>query len=242
MIFGGIYLSDYFYVVDSAVFIMGGVNIPFSKMVTVSSVYDEMKSLESRLRFDVALSEGLKVESVSDKFRNDVIEAASKTKDINELSKTDIDVLAKALEYKNMESLDENKKSCVLITDDFSVQNVASFLQIDIKPVAQSVINDQIIWQKQCIGCFRHFKEGEDCPVCGSKLRKKMKKKKKSFAKRNNNFEKSKGFKDSEDSDDSEDPQNENFNENFNTKSNINSNTKSNQKTNVKSVDSLFKK
>lgn len=160
------------YIADSAVFIMGGCSAAASDMVTIPHVEDEMKSEDAALRYDIAKAEGLRVEAVSDHFIDAVKEQASQTRDIEKLSATDIGILAKALEYK--ENIGDD---AVLLTDDFAVQNIAARLGIVVMPVAQRVIQDQIVWQKQCIGCFRHFKDGDECPVCGSPLRKKMKKK-----------------------------------------------------------------
>ena len=159
------------YIADSAVFIMGNCNIPYSQMVTIPLVEDEIRSEEARLRYDIAKAEGLRVEAVEESFLKEIIKQAECTRDIERLSKTDLGVLAKALECK------ESDENVILITDDFAVQNIAARLNIEIIPVAQRIIKDKIIWQKQCIGCFRHFKDGEECPVCGSPLRKKMKKK-----------------------------------------------------------------
>jgi Predicted nucleic acid-binding protein, consists of a PIN domain and a Zn-ribbon module len=159
------------YVADSAVFIMGNCNIPYSQMVTITLVEDEIRSEDARLRYDIAKAEGLRVEAVDSAFLTEIIKQAECTRDIEKLSKTDLGVLAKALEYKET---DENP---ILITDDFAVQNIAARLDIEVMPVAQRIIKDKIIWQKQCTGCFRHYKDGDDCPVCGSPLRKKMKKK-----------------------------------------------------------------
>ncbi|WNY23446.1 hypothetical protein MmiHf6_07530 [Methanimicrococcus hongohii] len=160
------------YIADSAVFIMGNCPIAAADMVTIPHVQDEMRSEDASLRYDIYVAEGLMVEAVEDVFADAVKEQASQTRDIEKLSSTDIGILAKALEYH--EKIGDD---AVLITDDFAVQNIAARLGIAVMPVAQRVISDQIIWQKQCIGCFRHFKDGEECPVCGSPLRKKMKKK-----------------------------------------------------------------
>ncbi len=160
------------YIADSAVFIMGNCPVAAADMVTIPQVEDEMKSEEAALRYDLSKAEGLRVEAVADAFTLAVTEQASRTRDIEKLSRTDLGILAKALEYK--EKIGDD---AVLITDDFAVQNIAARLGIVVMPVAQRVIKDQIVWQKQCIGCFRHFKDGDDCPVCGSPLRKKMKKK-----------------------------------------------------------------
>ncbi|MDP2846384.1 MAG: DNA-binding protein, partial [Candidatus Methanoperedens sp.] len=34
---------------------------------------------------------------------------------------------------------------------------------------------DVLIWEKQCIGCKRRFPEGDECPVCGSQMKKRRK-------------------------------------------------------------------
>lgn len=160
------------YIADSAVFIMGNCPVAAADMVTIPQVEDEMKSEDAALRYDLSKAEGLRVEAVTDTFIDAVKEQASQTRDIEKLSRTDLGIIAKALEYK--EKIGDD---AVLVTDDFAVQNIAARLGIVVMPVAQRVIQDQIVWQKQCIGCFRHFKDGDDCPVCGSPLRKKMKKK-----------------------------------------------------------------
>ena len=160
------------YIADSAVFIMGNCNIPYSEMVTIPHVDDEIKSEDARLRYDIAKAEGLRVEAVEEIFLKEIIKQAEQTRDIEKLSQADLGILSKALEYNKKEGI-----GIVLITDDFAVQNIAARLNIEVMPVAQRIIKDKIIWQKQCIGCFRHFKDGDECPVCGSPLRKKMKKK-----------------------------------------------------------------
>ncbi|MDR2943557.1 MAG: NOB1 family endonuclease [Methanosarcinales archaeon] len=160
------------YIADSAVFIMGNCPVAAADMVTIPQVEDEMKSEEAVFRYGLSKEEGLRVEAVIDAYTDIVKVQASQTRDIEKLSRTDLGVLAKALEYK--EKIGDD---AVLITDDFAVQNIAARLGIIVMPVMQRVIRDQIVWQKQCIGCFRHFKEGDECPVCGSPLRKKMKKK-----------------------------------------------------------------
>ena len=160
------------FIADFAVFIMGNCPLPSSRMITIKLVEDEILSDEARLRYDIAIVEGLRVEAVDSAFLAPVKEQAAQTRDIEKLSPTDLGILSKALEYQRQYGDD-----AILITDDFAVQNIAARLGIAVMPVAQRVIRDQIIWQKQCIGCFRHFKDGDECPVCGSPLRKKMKKK-----------------------------------------------------------------
>ena len=160
------------YIADAAVFIMGNCPVPSSQMISVPRVEDEMRSADALLRYDIAKTEGLRIEAVDKKCTALVEEQAKQTRDFENMSQTDIDILSKALEYQQ-----QDPDNTLLLTDDFAVQNVAARLGIVVVPIAQRVIKDQIVWQKQCIGCGRHFSGGEECPVCGSALRKKMKRK-----------------------------------------------------------------
>ncbi|WP_342303660.1 DNA-binding protein [Methanolobus sp. ZRKC5] len=156
-----------YYIADSAVFIMG-VGIEPHRIITIPSVINELKSNEASMRFELARESGARVEMPEDSFRKSVLDIANKTRDCEELSATDIDILAKALEYKGVS---------VLLTDDYAVQNVAKVLGIEVKPVAQKKIKDVLVWQKECVGCRKRFDSGEVCPVCGSALKKKRKRK-----------------------------------------------------------------
>jgi len=69
----------------------------------------------------------------------------------------------------------EEWEQIFLITDDFAVQNTAIQLGIDVEPAGQRKIRDLLIWEKQCTGCKRRFSQGEECPVCGSPLKKRRK-------------------------------------------------------------------
>jgi UPF0271 protein len=160
------------YIADAAVFIMGNCNIPSSQMISVPRVEDEMRSEDALLRYDIAKAEGLRIEAADKKYTALVEEQAKQTRDFEKLSQTDIEILSKALEYQ-----EQYQDNAILLTDDFAVQNIAARLGIVVAPIAQRVIKDQIIWQKQCIGCHRHFSDGDECPICGSPLRKKMKRK-----------------------------------------------------------------
>lgn len=154
-------------IADSAVFMLG-MDVDPSTLITVASVVDELRTRETMMRFEVALEGGARVEPIDPAIRKQVIAAARTTKDLEVLSSTDIDVLAKALEYG---------KDAVILTDDYAIQNTASILGIRFMPVVQKKIRDVLEWDKQCFGCHRRFPEGDICPVCGSELRKRRKRK-----------------------------------------------------------------
>jgi len=151
------------YIADSAVFIMGNCSVDSSLLITVPSVVDELKSRDSVLRFDLAKEGGLRVEWPEPEMVKEVLKKAEQTRDSEELSKTDLEILAKALEHKDR---------AILLTDDYAVQNVAVQLGIQVKPIAQKKIRDLIIWQKRCIGCGKTFEKGDECPICGSPMKK----------------------------------------------------------------------
>lgn len=156
-----------YYIADSAVFIMG-YPVESTLLITVPSVVNELKSSEAASRFELARDVGARVEAPQSGMIEDVLNMAKHTRDVEELSATDIDVLAKALERKD---------DATLLTDDYAVQNVAVMLGIDVKPVAQKKIRDILVWEKQCVGCRKRFDEGDVCPICGSDLKKRRKRK-----------------------------------------------------------------
>ena len=156
-----------YYIADSAVFITG-YDVESSLVITVPSVVSELKSNEASLRFEIARESGARVEMPQPEIVDEVLEMAGFTKDSEELSTTDVEILAKALEYRD---------EAVLLTDDYAVQNVAELLKIDVRAVVQKKIRDRLVWGKQCTGCRRKFDSGDICPVCGSPLRKSRKRK-----------------------------------------------------------------
>ncbi|MDO9518053.1 MAG: NOB1 family endonuclease [Methanosarcinaceae archaeon] len=156
-----------YYIADSAVFIMG-YPVESTLLITVPSVVNELKSSEASIRFDLAHETGARVEMPQPEMIEEVLGMAKHTRDIEELSTTDIDILAKALERKD---------DAILLTDDYAVQNVAVMLGIDVKPVVQKKIRDIIVWEKQCVGCRKRFDDGDICPICGSELKKRRKRK-----------------------------------------------------------------
>jgi UPF0271 protein len=156
-----------YYIADSAVFIMG-YPVESTLLITVPSVVNELKSSEAAMRFDLAREDGARVEVPLPRMIDEVLGMAEHTRDMEELSTTDIDILAKALERKD---------DATLLTDDYAVQNVAVMLGIDVKPVVQKKIRDILVWEKQCVGCRKRFDEGDVCPICGSELKKRRKRK-----------------------------------------------------------------
>jgi UPF0271 protein len=95
-----------------------------------------------------------------------VKDVAEKTGDSITISKQDISIIALALENK-----------IGLITDDFAVTNVAKQLKIQTFSVMTQGIKTIGRWLSYCSMCGKEFSNKKECPICGSKLNKKLIKK-----------------------------------------------------------------
>ncbi len=126
----------------------------YENMVTVPEVVEEVKDEDSQLFLSLM---DIKVEEPSEEAISKVKEVAAQSGDIHKLSHTDIKLIAKALELKGS----------VLVTDDYSIQNVAGLLNIKVDNVLQPAISRTFKWVRVCKGC-RRTTEHEICPVCGS--------------------------------------------------------------------------
>lgn len=146
------------YVLDAPVFIYG-VQVS-GNIYTVPEVTRELKSSEAAVALQESLKDGLKIESPLKTDVEIVTEKAKSTGDYFRLSQADIDLLAKALEL-----------SGTLVTDDYSIQNVAARLGIETQPIQQARIKRVLKWRRRCVGCGRLYESEEICPVCGSDVK-----------------------------------------------------------------------
>ncbi len=144
------------YVIDSSVIFLRKAH--YDRMITIPEVVDEIKDENSRLYLSLL---DIRVEEASDESVKEVVKTARKTGDIHKLSDTDIKLLAKTLD-----EIREGREA-VLVTDDYSIQNVAMVLGLEIENIIQPRISKAFKWVKVCRGCGRRI-EGDICPVCGS--------------------------------------------------------------------------
>ena len=144
-------------VADASVFILG--KRLEGEIITVPSVERELKDIRSKSRLYIS---NARVQSPSIDALERARSAAKTTGDISVLSKTDLDVLAKAVEY-----------GAVLATDDYAVQNVALHLGLRVEPVVQPLIKKKMQRIQRCRACGRAF-EGEVCPDCGTQRKGKI--------------------------------------------------------------------
>ncbi len=141
------------YVLDTSAFIAGVKHKP-EEVIFPLSVVDELK--DKPIDFEL-----YRVCEPSQIYIEKVIEASMITGDYNVLSSTDIDVLAVALEH-----------SAVIVTDDYAIQNVAAYLGLKFENGEMQGIKELRRWKWRCTGCGRYYRNYYDeCPVCGSSLR-----------------------------------------------------------------------
>jgi len=162
-------------VLDSSAFIMG--LDPFYtnlKLFTTPEVVGEISSFWLQIKYSVAVNlKKLAIIPPKKEFLDLVEKCSRKTGDKPKLSKTDLSVLALALELKN------KKFNPTIITDDYSIQNVASHLKINYASLVGS-IKSRVRWVWYCPGCKRKFSiqpPEKVCPVCGVEVKRKAKKK-----------------------------------------------------------------
>lgn len=149
-------------ILDSSAFLSG---FKPENAYTVQEVLDELRGENVRLRINISLKDGsLKLQKPGNKEIQEVKKAAGETGDIAKLSDTDIKLLSVALYFKD---------NAILITDDYSIQNLACKLGVKIASTTEGEIEKVLAWKNICIGCGRKFKaeyRGK-CDFCGSKLR-----------------------------------------------------------------------
>jgi len=147
------------YILDSsAIFLKKGL---YPSMLTVSRVLKEIKDRESVSYLSLI---DLEVKDPDSSDIEEVKKVARKTGDIYKLSETDIDLLALAFKIK------KEGNEPIIVTDDYSIQNMARSLGIKTDSVVQKGISEKFKWVRICKGCKRRVDEGKICPVCGSEV------------------------------------------------------------------------
>ncbi|MEM2214501.1 MAG: hypothetical protein QXD66_06455 [Candidatus Nezhaarchaeales archaeon] len=159
-------------VVDANVLLMDNVVQYLQKYrcFTIPEVIDEIKTIRHKVCVEVLLD--LKVLNVINpdrSFIDKVLEIARRSGDISSLSRTDLKVLALALQ------LHEQGLDPLLMTDDYTVQNLASRLNLRWRNVKIDAIKRRIRWRYLCTACGEEYsKYLEECRVCGHRLRREV--------------------------------------------------------------------
>lgn len=164
-------------VLDTSAFIAGFEPLTMSeKFFTVAEVKNELNvDTIPWMRFNTAIVNGkVRILKPKDNFFQEILEASKKVGDIRNLSKADLQVLALALELKI------NGKNPLIITDDYSIQNVANKIDVEFSPLITFGIKFRFKWILYCPACYKKYPadfEFKTCGICGTELKRKPKKK-----------------------------------------------------------------
>ena len=160
-------------VLDTSAFLAG--YDPFSvieNQATVPKVEEEIKGNSMTwVRFKTAVENGkVKINAPSEDAWNKVIASANRVGDAFFLSETDLQVLALALEFKVKGYTPQ------IVTDDYSIQNVATQMGIDFVSLATFGIRRLLEWTRYCPACHKKYPadyNSNECTICGTALKRK---------------------------------------------------------------------
>jgi len=157
------------YILDSTALIAGQTDFSRKEFATTPSVLSEVMHDESvKNVVEVAVDCGqLEVSSPSEDNIREVERIAASTGDRIKLSRTDIDILALALE-KSKAGID-----VVIISDDYSIQNLARRMGIKTVGIIHPGIRKQITWVAYCPVCRSEYGVSNlnVCTRCGVELK-----------------------------------------------------------------------
>ena len=129
-------------------------------------VLEELRNINAKTLAENALKRKLlRVYRPKHKYQKNAVKIVTK-KGFTRMSKTDISVLALAMQFR-----DEKRKFAVL-TDDYSIQNFLKILDIAFLPLIQGKIKHPIAFIRYCPVCKKEFNAStlKTCPDCGVEL------------------------------------------------------------------------
>ncbi|MDI9644937.1 MAG: nucleotide-binding protein [Candidatus Verstraetearchaeota archaeon] len=132
----------------------------------------ELSAGRTKSTMELSLASGsLKIRAPKPDFVTVVKARASSTGDLSVLSETDLEVVALALE------LDNDGREVVVVSDDYSLQNLCTLLSIEFKPMVTKGISQEFWWLLYCPACgatYEQKKGTTTCQICGHLLKRKV--------------------------------------------------------------------
>ncbi len=124
-----------------------------------------------KLRMEEAIRQNkLKIVEPKPRFLEMVKELSREVGDILFLSKADMQILALAIQLR------EEEFEPLIVTDDYSIQNVARRMGVEFTPLMTFGIRFFLSWLLYCPACHRKYPSNYQfriCEVCGTPLRRK---------------------------------------------------------------------
>lgn len=154
------------FVIDTSAILSGKpISIANASLVTTPGVSDEFSPGGRDFRtFELLKETGLTIHMPSQAALNVVRTIAQQSGDDRRLSIADIEVVALALDINK-----EHYKEAIILSDDYSIQNVASILHIKFEGFMHKEITKKFKWVSRCPGCGKQFNEiTKICPICGT--------------------------------------------------------------------------
>lgn len=152
-------MPDNKYVLDTSA-ILSGFALNYRDTLISAGVYEEIKKGRAKRNLDLNI-DNFEIVEPGPEYLKMVADAAKITNDLHNLSETDMEVIAVAIEY-----------DATIITDDYAIQNVAKFMNVRFQNFGMDKIKSLVIWKYKCTGCSRYFNRYyRECPVCGSPVK-----------------------------------------------------------------------
>jgi endoribonuclease Nob1 len=157
------------FIIDTSAILSGKpINIDTASLVTTPGVSDELRPGGRDFRtFELLKELGLTIHLPSKESIDTVKKTAQESGDDRRLSVADIEVVALALDVNR-----EPEKEATILSDDYSIQNIASELHIKFEGFMHKGITKKFKWVSRCPGCGKQFNEMKKiCPICGTSTR-----------------------------------------------------------------------
>lgn len=140
-----------------------------NRYITTALAIAEFKDLRSRQLMENALQQRLLIIEEPTATNMRYVEDIALSKGFHRLSKTDLSLLALALDLK------AQGRKFLLLSDDYSIQNFCSLLKIPFKGIIRGEIKKEISFSLHCPACAKTISsssKAKKCPDCGSSLKK----------------------------------------------------------------------
>jgi UPF0271 protein len=155
------------YLIDTSAILTGKPLVfPHATMVTTPAIENELKpGGRDYQRFQLLKEKGLILMQSSKMTQTEIVNAAKLLGEKTRLSPADISLLSLAKELHKQSDYD-----IIVLSDDYSIQNLAKHLKIPFSSVSQKGITKKFKWTSRCPGCGKQFPEiTQICPICGTK-------------------------------------------------------------------------